>query len=116
MTGPGTVAVATGTMALAQVVTALVSPVPLLVLGGLVAPLVLAVVVLMLTPVLSTDKDRCERAQAVLDRVLAAIPGSRAVPGPGPIDSGGAVAIPPAVPVPSRPRRWWWGSGRGSSA
>ena len=56
------------------VVASLVSPVPLLVLGGLAVLVWLPVAVLLLTPVLSRDEARCARATAVLDRLLAAVP------------------------------------------
>lgn len=108
MTGLGAAAAATGTLGTVEVVTTLVSPLPLLVLGALVAPLVLTVVVLLLTPVWSRCPERNARAAAMLDRVLAAIPGARpvavptatvAVPAPSP---AGGIATSPG---PARDRR-----------
>ena len=78
MTGLG--AAATATAVTAQVVSALVSPLPLLVLGGLAALVWLPVAALLLTPLWSTCPQRNARAAAMLDRVVAAIPGSRTAP------------------------------------
>jgi hypothetical protein len=94
----GGAAAATGALGVVEVVTALVSPLPLLVLGGLVAPIVLAVAVLLLMPVWSRDAARNERAVAMLDRVLAAIPGSRAVPERKDVDA----PPPPPAPAPDQ--------------
>ena len=77
MTGPGAAAATAVTLTGAQILTALTSPLPLLILGGIVVAVWLPIAVLLLTPVWSTCPDRNHRAQAMLDRVLAAIPGSR---------------------------------------
>ena len=101
MSGTGIVGVAAGAVGGAGGLALLDSPWPLLVLSGLGVIVVLPLVVVVLTPVLSRDEARCGRALAVLDRLLAVVPGSR-LPDlrPVPADAGPAV---PAAPVPAAP-------------
>jgi hypothetical protein len=87
MTAGGAAAVTAGVVSGAGSAAALlVSPVPLLVLGSLALMVWAPIAVLLLTPVWSSEPARCARAQEMLDRVLAAIPGSRPVAAPGPPD------------------------------
>ena len=108
MTGLGAAAATAATLTGAQVLTALVSPLPLLVLGGLVVAVWVPIAVLLLTPVWSTCPDRNERATAMVDRVLAAIPGSRhATPPAEPTDTGELTDTNTGTDVrPARRPRW----------
>ena len=57
-----------------SVVSALLSPWPLLVLAGLVLVVLAVLAVVVLTAALSRDDARCRRATAVLDRLLTLVP------------------------------------------
>jgi hypothetical protein len=84
------------------------SPWPLLVLAGLAVLVVLPLAVVLLTPVLSRDEARCTRALAVLDRLVAVVPGSR-VPDSGPMPTPAAPAVAaPASSAGEPVRRWRW--------
>src|SRR5689334_5334131 len=55
----------------------LTSPLPVIVLGIIVLVVLMPLAAIVLTPVISENPDRCARATAVLDRLLATLPGSR---------------------------------------
>ena len=110
MTGLGAATAAAATLTGAQVLTALVSPLPLLILGGIVVAVWVPIAVLLLTPVWSTCPDRNQRATAMVDRVLAAIPGSRhTTPPTEPTDTDAPTDTDPGTNTdvqPARRRRW----------
>jgi hypothetical protein len=87
MTAGGAAAVTAGVVSGAGSAAALLaSPVPLLVLGALALAVWAPIAVLLLTPVWSSDPEKCTRAQDMLDHVLAAIPGSRPATASSPPD------------------------------
>jgi hypothetical protein len=111
VTGVGAAAATAATLTGAQILAALTSPLPLLILGGIAVVVWLPIAVLLLTPVWSTCPDRNARATAMLDRVLAAIPGSRCATPPTGTDAvepdvPDVAAEPDVVPAPRRRRRW----------
>lgn len=107
MTGAGAAVAMTATITAAQVVSALLSPLPLMILGGLAVLIWLPVAVLLLTPVWSRNPDRNAHAAAMLDRVLAAIPGSRPAPATTSTSSETTnLQSTDDVPARSRQRRW----------
>ena len=111
MSGTGIVGMAAGAVGGAGGLAALLdSPWPLLVLGGLAVIVVLPLVVVVLTPVLSRDEARCGRALAVLDRLLAVVPGSR------PVLAASTPAVSATPPLAAgkltRRSRWFKGAGR----
>lgn len=111
MTGLGAATATAATLTGAQVLAALVSPLPLLVLGGIVVAVWVPIAVLLLTPVWSSCPDRNQRATAMVDRVLAAIPGSRyATPPTEPTDVSERTDVSEPTDSdarpPRRPRRW----------
>lgn len=79
------------------VVAVLVSPLPVLVLGGLAFLVWLPAAVVVLVAALSRDPLRSARASAVLDRLLTVIPGSRPAL---PVTSGPPASPPAPVPEP----------------
>jgi hypothetical protein len=96
VTGMGTAAVATTAVAAGQLLSVLASPLPLLLITTVVVLVWLPIAILLLTPMWSSCPERNARAQAMLDRVLAAIPGSRSTP---------ASSTPPAGGPPTRARQ-----------
>jgi hypothetical protein len=81
---------ATAAVAGGQLVSTLVSPLPLLILAGLVLTIWLPIAALLLTPIWSSCPKRNARARAMVDRVLTALPGSR----PAATDSARQVSGP----------------------
>ncbi len=77
MTGLGLASVATTTVAAGQLMSALVSPLPLLIVAGMAVLIWVPIAVLLLTPVWSRCPKRNARAGAMIDRVLAAFPRAR---------------------------------------
>ncbi len=108
MTGLGAAAATAGAVTGAQVLSAMLSPLPLAILGAVVVLVWLPVAVLLLTPLWSACPTRNDRALAMVDRVLAAIPGSRPATAPTGTDAiePDVAAEPDVVPAPRRQRRW----------
>lgn len=102
MTAGGAAAVTAGVVSAAGSAAALlVSPIPLLVVAALALAVWAPIAVLLLTPVWSSDPAKCARAQEMLDRVLAAIPGSRPVEARRPPEQA-ELSTSPALGTPSR--------------
>jgi hypothetical protein len=57
-------------------------PASVLVFGGFAVLVWLPVAVLLLTPVFSRDAGRCDRAEAMVDRLLAVLPRSPSISAP----------------------------------
>lgn len=90
----------------AQLVSGLLSPLPLLILGVLALMVWLPIAALLTTPLWSTCPKRNARAAAMLDRVIAAIPGSRDTRTPNPPDTPpDTIASTSPADAPTRPRR-----------
>lgn len=93
MTPAGAGAAAAGVTAGAgTVVASWASPLPVLVTGGLLLIALTVVAVVVLTAARSRDKTMQEQALQVLDRLIAAIPGSRALAASSGADSHPAEA------------------------